>query len=236
MEEKLYETYAKKIQLLITGHRQEVKNIEDAINELNGSPRYSDFGKKELVDGLRKELKELNDSYTKELKDVIKKFCNEYGVVFQEDNENHTTELANTLKIIEMCGIQLTVDLLRDAIEPLKSSYKSLKMIRNLLDNKNSNPMLPERYEPKIFELMDDYMGTNNDVEKYSNQLDQIKGLLDYPELVSAGIWGLPGMTGNEINRVREDTRYSVLRLGDNMMDVGRLYELVSNEYPRFFK
>ena len=51
MSEKLYETYAKKVQLLLHNNdrKKELTDIVDNMMAVRKNPRYSDIGKEELL-------------------------------------------------------------------------------------------------------------------------------------------------------------------------------------------
>lgn len=234
MAEKLYETCAKQVQIIIQQHRQEAEKIGQAVQKVNADPRYSQQGKDELVAALRSELKELNKTKTKELKAVVTTFCNQYQVIHVDDGKADAQEVANALKVIDMCGYNLTADLLRSIAEPLKNSYTALKMLRELLDAKHDNSSLG--FAPDVLTLMDEYIGMNSEIIAYENVFESVKEVLDIPELCSAGIVGVPEINGTVVNRLVDATCYAVLTLGDNMMKVGQLYDSVYLEYPRLFK
>lgn len=234
MTEKLYETLAKEVLVIIHQHREEAKKIGDAVQKLNADPRYSDFGKEELLKKLREELNTLNQDKTKELKTVIQRFINEYQIVHTDDGKADPQVIANALKVIELCGFGLTTDLLRSVVEPLKNSYTSLKMIRSLLMTKTNDSVIG--FNPDVLALMDEYIGVNAEIITYENVFESVKELLDMPELVSAGVHGEPNYGSTVINYLLDSTPYCTLCLGDNMIKVGKLYDVVYLKYPRLFK
>lgn len=237
MAEKLYETLAKQVLVLVNQHKAEAEKIGQAVQELNTNPRYSDFGKNELVQKLREELKPLNESITNELKALVQQFVNEYQVVRADDGKADSQDIANALKVIEMCGNHITVEVLRTALEPIKGSYTTLNMIRSIFEMKNTNALANEAtYNPDCIELLDEYLGANCAVFNYEDAFATVKEVLDMPELVSAGIVGTPNYSGTVINNLVDNTPYCTHCLSDNMMKVGKLYESVSLEYPRLFK
>lgn len=237
MAEKLYETLAKQVLVLVNQHREEAEKIGQAVQELNTNPRYSDFGKNELVQKLREELKALNESKTKELKAAVQQFVNEYQVVRADDGKADSQDVANALKIIDMCGASITVEVLRTALEPIKGSYTTLKMIYSIFEAKNTRVLASEAaYNPECFELLNNYLGANNAVCNYEDAFATVKEVLDMPELLSAGIHGVPNYSGTVINNLVDNTPYCTHCISDNMMRVGKLYDSVSLEYPRLFK
>lgn len=236
-EEKLYETLAKQVLVIVNQHREEATKIGQAVQELNTNPRYSDFGKNELVQKLREELKALNESKTKELKALAKQFVKEYQVVRADDGKANSMDVANALKIIDMCGNSITVEVLRTALEPIKGSYTTLKMIRSIFEARQVNVIAVQAaYPPDCIELLDEYLGANCTVFNYEDAFATVREVLDMPELFSAGIVGIPNYSGTVINNLVDNTPYYTLCLSDNMMKVGKLYDSVSLEYPRLFK
>ncbi len=229
---KLYEELAKEVVVTINEHRDATKKVADAVQKVSTDRRYTDEGKNQLIDGLRDELKENNQTYTKKLKDIINLFLNKYQVTPVDDAAD-SLELANALKIIEMCGYSLTAELLRDAVEPLKNSYKSMNMIRSIIYAKSQGV---NQYSIEVLNLLDEYLGVNNDIIGYSELIDEIRSLLDVPELVSAGLRGTMSVQSTVLNDTCDTTPYCTLCLSDNMMKAGKMYEPLRLEYPRMFK
>lgn len=234
MAEKFYEECAKQVQIIIGQHRKEMKDIGDAVTKVNTDKRYTPTGKEQLIQGLRAELKDLNKTKTDEIKAVVTDFCNQYQMIHNDDGKSDSQAVANALKVIEMCGYGLTTEVLRNAVEPLKDSYTSMKMISSMLRAKAGNYGVT--YNSDVFDLMDEYMGINTELIAYEDIFESVRGVLDMPELVSAGIYGDPNYNGGFVNRLQDETRYSTLCLGDRMMEVGKMYDSASMKYPRLFK
>lgn len=121
--EKSYETYAKKALMLKHTHKQEAGKIRDTIGQIDSNQRLSDFGKREAIEKLKGEAGNLNKQFSDSIRGLIRQFCKEFGTSFAEDYADHSTDVANALKIIEMCGSKLTAELLHSIIEPLKGSH-----------------------------------------------------------------------------------------------------------------
>jgi uncharacterized protein YqgV (UPF0045/DUF77 family) len=243
MEEKLYETLAKEATLIIhdSDFVKGLKDITKNMMNVRTNKRYSDFGKEEMLKGMREEFTQKNKEQTEKLRDVIKRFCDAYGVTIPDDNKNHSAEIANVLQIIEICGMDLTVETLKTAIEPIKDSAKLLKMVRDILNTKKEQaPMGVKTYAHDIFTTIDEYLGMTEDMLAYVNNLSVVSSLLDVEELVKYVItddysYGVVS-NGGYIFGIRDVTSYPVICLGDNMMGIGKLYDRVSRENPRFFK
>ena len=237
MAEKFYETCAKQVVTIIHQHREGTKEIADAIQKLNTDRRYSEYGREELLKKLREELNTINQEKTNELKEVVQQFVNTYQINITDDGKADPQEVANALKVIEMCGTGLTVEVLRTALEPIKGSYTTLKMIQTILTSKNQRALAVEAtYSPECIILIDEYIGQTGAIIGYEDTFAEVKSALNVPLLVSDGLHGEPDYNGSVINRLLDTTPYITLCLSDSMMKVGKLYEQVSLEYPGFFK
>ena len=228
--EKSYETYAKKILIFVNGHKQEVKKIFDDMNKAIIDWRFSDDYRKEMVAELRGSLSTKNEKWSECIRGAVKQFCKEYSVSFAEDNADHSTEIANALKVIEMCGTGLTSELFRTTLEPLKSSYKALKIIHDVITIKSSK----SAYSPEITKIIYEYMGVNSEISAYMDRLKEIEEVADYPVLVNYDITNT-GYNGVYHFELREKTSYSVLATPDWMMEVGKQYEELAMKYPLMF-
>lgn len=234
--EKLYETCAKNVMLIIHQHREETKKVGQAVEKINSDKRYTPEGKQEFIQKLRQELKELNEKGTDEIKKEVNKFCQRYQII-HIDEKADSQEVANALKVIEMAGYKLTSELLRSVLEPLKESYSALKMIKELLDAKQSNAIVAETtFDSDVMMLMEEYLGGNAEIYKYEEAFNAVKEVLDAHHVVNAGIYGEPVYGSGTVNVLRDDTSYMTLCLCDNMMKVGKMYESLYLKYPNVFK
>ena len=179
----------------------------------------------------------INQEKTNELKEVVQQFVNTYQINITDDEKADPQEVANVLKVIEMCGTGLTAEVLRTALEPIKGSRSTLKMIETMFRSKNDRALaLEASYNPECIDLLDDYIGRTGAIIGYEDTFAEVKSALNVPLLVSAGLHGEPDYNGSVINRLSDTTPYITLCLSDSMMKVGKLYEQVSLEYPGFFK
>lgn len=237
MAEKLYETYAKQALTIVHQHRERTKEIADALQIVSTDRERSEYGKDRSVERLRNELNELNQEKSDELKEVVQQFVNTYQINITDDEKADPQEVANVLKVIEMCGTGLTAEVLRTALEPIKGSRSTLKMIETMFRSKNDRALaLEASYNPECIDLLDDYIGRTGAIIGYEDTFAEVKSALNVPLLVSAGLHGEPDYNGSVINRLSDTTPYITLCLSDSMMKVGKLYEQVSLEYPGFFK
>lgn len=229
--EKSYETYAKKILIFMNTHTQEAKKIFDTANKIATNQRFSDFGKKEALDALKVQLAELNKQFSDSIRGAVKQFCKEYGVSYAEDNADHTADIANALKIMEMVGTNLTGDLFRTAIEPMKGSYRALKIVQEILVSKANTG---NAYSDEIKKIIYEYIGVNSEIAAYMDRLKEIEEVADYPVLVNYELANT-GYNGAYRFELRETTTYSVYATPDWMMEVGKMYEELAMKYPLIF-
>ena len=239
MSEKLYETYAKKVQVLLhnNGRKKELTDIVDNRMAVRKNPRYSDIGKEELMKDMREEFANKNKAWTEALREVIQDFCNKYGVEVPDDGESHSVEVANVLKIIDMCGFDLRADILKAALEPVKNSGTVLKMISDVMYTKQKTSSIGS-YQSEVLDLLNDYLGMNNEMLTYSDTLESITSLLTRERLIDYSIQDdyQYGVENGTRLVIQENTPYSVYCLGDNMMKVGKMHDEIKQTDTRFFK
>lgn len=223
--EKLYETCAKEVLTIRKEHTDGVSRVIQAYQKVSTDKRYTLEGKAELADKLRAELSDLNSEKTDELKDVITKFCEQYKVV-RANEKADAQEIANALKVIEMCGKSLTVDTLKSVVEPLVNSHSSLQMISNVL--------LVKGVTHEVIDYINELVDGNEDIISYESDFESISSLLDKDVLLGGTLsQGFVAGVGAEFY---DHTPYEVFSLGDTMMRIGKLQEVLRLQYPRLFK
>lgn len=239
MAEKTYEVYAKKVQLLLhdSDRKKELSDIVDSMMDVRKNPRYSEVGKEELMKGLREEFAKKNKDWSEALREIIQDFCDKYSVKVPDDGESHSVEVANVLKIIDMCGTDLSASILKTALEPVKNSGMVLKMISDVIDARQKSSATGG-YKNEVLGLLNDYLGMNAEMISYDDTMKSITSLLTRDELVSYSIQDdyQYGVENGICLILQDDTTYSVWCLGYNMMNVGKMYDQISQTNARFFK
>lgn len=231
---KSYDEYKEKMLIFFGAHREEATKIENRVNEIAVDKLSSDYAKQQAFTNLKTELAEQNASFSDSIRGLVKKFCKEFSVSFKEDNADHAADIANALKVIEMCGTGLTGDLFRQVLEPLKGSYKALKVINDVLVVKWSIPATAALYAPEISTIISDYMGSNAEINEYVDRLKEIEAVSDYPVLSEFEIVNT-AYNGALHFEVRNKTLYSVGVLPDEMVAIGKMYEEFAMKYPLMF-
>lgn len=222
---ELYENCAKEVLVTIDQFNKGVQKVSDAFQKLQTDKRYTPNGKKEIAGKLNDELKELSSEKSQELKDIITKFAKTYRVNPIDENAE-SQDVANVLKVIEMCGNNLTVEVLENALRPLMASQSSLKMVEGVLTSKI--------HTGAVYDYITELVNGNNTVFVYQSYFDQLDELLNADTLLSAYLPnGLAGATGSG---VVDNSRYEVYALGDTMMEIGKRYASLKANNPRMFR
>lgn len=240
MEEKLYETCAKNVKILMNGVqlKNDLNKILQTMQGVQVNQRLTDFGKEEALTDLREEFAERCKKQSEKIRAEIRIFCAKYAAEIPDDGENHSVEVGNILQVINTMGFDLTVETLKTIIEPIKDSGRLLKMVYDILKTKNINtPAEVGSFDPDIFTLLNEYLGINNEMLSYVDEYEKVRELLDVDVLVQWQVFDdYEYGTSGTILRMRDATPYSVLCLADNMMNVGKMYDQINSNNPRFFK
>lgn len=210
--------------------------IKNTANFAIVNKRLSDFGREEAIKNLRKELSNLNKSFSDSIRQIIKNFCKEYSIQFKEDNKDHNIEIANALKVIDICGTNLNGEILKPILESLKTSHKALKLISDILATKKNSYTTPIAEAIEVDNIMSDYMGSNSEINEFINRLNDIEAVAEYPVLCNYSMTGSFDLYGeNQFFDVQNVTPYSVDRLPEEITSVGKMYEELAMKYPLIF-
>ena len=236
---KLYEECAKNIRLLLNDvqFKNDLNEKLETMQDTLKNQRLSDFGKEEVLANIRKEFADRCKEKSEKIRAEIRRFCSEYEFEVPDDGKSHSVEVANVLQVIDMMGVNLTVETLKTVIEPIKESGRLLKMVYDILKTKSLNiPAEVGSISPDIFFMLDECLGTNNEILSYADEFEKVSCLLDADSLVEWQVFDDYGYgVSGRIFRMRDVTGYGVLCLPDNMMNVGKMYDRIKLTNPRFF-
>lgn len=221
----VYEECAKNVVTITKDYCDQFANIAEALELNKKSDKLTTSGKMDAVDKLREELDTLNQKESDKLREVITTFCNRYQVC-KTNEKADAGDIANALKVIEMCGSGLTVDVLKNVAEPLLNDYGSLKMLDGILRTKGCGT--------EVLDYMMELTGGNYDVLTYESHFEMISTLLNTESIFNGSI--PQGSVMGELPGITDGLRYEVFALGDAMMQVGKLHEELKVKYPRMFK
>lgn len=230
--ERTYENYATKAEAIIKNFEDEVKEAQETGCEAMLDWRFTPEGKAENLKGIKAGLQEKVDNLTKLFKENARKFCNEYKVALPNDGKSHTEDVANALKVIDMVGFNLTPDILKSIMEPLKHSYTNMKLINDVITAKGNNAVAEGiGYDEAIYKTLFEYMGVNTSAIEYLNKLKEVEDIENIPGFsFSVAVYG-----GATPIAITPDVPYFYLTLPDTMKELGKMYATLENEFSELF-
>ena len=178
---KYIDEYTKPIDTFLQAFEQDIKEAADAVNKVYSNVRLSEIGKQEARKEILAALEKNAKTYTERIKEAAQDFYNDYSVAMPEDNKDHSAEVANALKVIDMLGEKLTPEILKGVLDPLKTSFKNLKLISDIITAKVDNVAIPPHIAEEILLVVAQYADTGNGFMDYINYLIDIKDIVDDP-------------------------------------------------------
>lgn len=205
---------------------QKLKEYGEAISKLALDRRFTPEGKQEFISTMMGEVAKTCEQYNTLIKKLVEEYC-EYMAIEMPDKPVDDTAVANALKIIDMTGYNLTGEILRTAIEPIKDSFKTVRMIENIISVKESVKAFPM----DVHSVLRDCTYQFSDVHDYLDMYDKIKGFLDIERPLSYQEQG-------DINgsfSLAAHVPYSTLVMPNWIYDLGVMYSRLESKYPLVF-
>lgn len=235
---KKYEEFAAQVTGCHSLFQSEVKKQADALNKINADWRWSPKGKEEQKQKVFDSLQASADNMTAVVKEACKRFLAEYGITLPEDNKDHSIDIQNALKIIDLLGFDLDVKNLNNILNPLKGSFRNIKTIVDVIRAKDHNGQ-PEvagvklHYSPDVLRTLDEVSGLNTSVYDYLDFISNIQEIIDNP----AGYRFEADTVGNApVTYIRDVIPYSFLACPDWMKEAGEKYAVLENQFSGIFK
>lgn len=235
---KKYEEFAAQVTGCHTLYQGEVKKYNDTLNKINADWRWSPKGKEEKKEAILAELQTTADNMTKLVKEACKRFMAEYGISLPEDNKDHSIDIQNALKIIDLLGFDLDVKNLNNILNPLKGSFRNMKTIVDVIRAKDHNgqpevPGVKLHYTPDVLRTLDEVSGLNTSVYDYLDFISNIQEIIDNP----AGYRFEADSVGNApVTFIQDVIPYSFLACPDWMKEAGEMYAVLENQFTGIFK
>lgn len=235
---KKYEEFAVQVTGCNTLFQGEVKRQADTLNKINADWRYSPKGKEEQKKKVFDELQASADHLTKVFKEACSRFMAEYGITLPEDNKDHSLDIQNALKIIDLLGFDLDEKNVTNILNPLKGSFKNLKTILDVIRAKDQNESfvaagVKNHYSPEVMRVIDEVSGLNTDVYEYIEFIGNIQDIIDNP----AGYrFEAETVSNAPVTVIRDYIPYSFLACGDWMKEAGERYAILENQFSSLFK
>lgn len=229
--EKNYEIYATQVQGCNKLFTDEVKRIADECTKVMGDFRYSEQGKEEKKREHFAALNAIADNLSRVCKEAIRHFCDDFRVSLPEDGKDHSRDIENALKIIELLGVNLDVQNFQNIMNPLRGSFRSMKVIADLLEAKNKGGA---NYDSAIMKKLYEYMGGNGRVFDYLHIFEIIESIIG-----STGDrygFSVTSYGNASVIRIQERIPYDFLACADWMKQAGKEYAALEEEFSDVFK
>lgn len=238
--EKLYVECANRIKAAIAARDVKLNEYREAVAMISANEKLSDIGKKDLRDEIIKEIEKLNAEATENVKAAVKDFRKEYTIEVKTDGKDHQSDIANALKVIEMCGAGLTGDLLRGVLEPIKNDYPSMKIIKDVLEIRFYKAIeTADSYSEEIRKIVFEYIGTNVEIDEFNSRMKAVEDAVNaeiVPVLFETSIYSRTTSHENTVWEITDRTGYTVYNMIDDILAVGKMYEELAEKYPLLFK
>ena len=233
--ERNYEQISKVVEFIIEQFNNDVKETEDAACKVLADWRFSAADRENAVQDLYKDLQEKADEYTKKIKEAAKDFCDTYRVKLPSDNKEHSMDIANALKVIDMLGFNLTAETLKTILEPIKNSYKHMKIIHDVITTKNvsASSLAGVQYEPAVISTIQEYLGLNTNVYDY---LDAFNDIEEISKVDGYRLGFSKEKYSANVVSITPNIPYSMFVLPDAMIRAGEMYATLENEFSKLFK
>ncbi len=229
--EKNYDVYAAQVKACNNLFEDEVKRIADECTKVMSNRLYSEEGREAKKREHFAALNAIADNMTKVFKEAVRHFCNDFRVVLPEDGKDHGKDIENALKIIEMLGFDMDVNNLKNIMNPLRGSFRSIKIIVDLMEAKNRSVV---NYDPAVMKTLYEYLGINSRVNDYLNLFGTIESIIDK----DGDKYGFDvlGYSNASVIKMQARIPYDFLACADWMKDAGAEYAALEEEFSDVFK
>ena len=236
MKIKNFEDYAKRAETFNSVFEGTVKEAADNMTKVSGDWRFSDKGKAEKKRELIAELNTNASNLTDIFKGAVKAFCDDFSIQLPEDGADHGKDIENALRVIDMLGFSLDEKNLANIIEPLKGSFRSMKMIFDIIDTKQKSALEngSSGFSTDVVSKLYSYMGINTSVMNYIDALNNLKTVSETPG--SGYRFIITSYPNAPVTRIQAAIPYEFLACADWMREVGEQYADLEGEFSSLFK
>lgn len=126
--------YKEQLKQILSKFNALKNTVKKKIDDINQSDRYSQEYKAQLIQQAKDEAKAMQDQLTKDalkiIDDAKNKILGERTEVSKD--QAYDLKLSNVLKILEMVGADMTVEELKDLVQPFEADYNTMKILRTI--------------------------------------------------------------------------------------------------------
>ena len=237
MEPKNYEKYANQVDAFNGMFETSVKKCADDLTQSLLDRRYSEFGREELKKKKFAEIDAICDNMNNATREAVKRFIADFSINLPDDEQNHSIDIENALKVIDMLGFAMDVRNLQNILQPLKGSYRAMKTVLDVMRVKNEtgasglNPA-ENHYSNDVISMLDEYTGINSRVTDFFSIMDKINEIIDNP---FGYRYEVKQYSNTTIVEIVEIIPYSFLSCPDWMREAGEMYATLENEFASLF-
>lgn len=231
--ERDYEKFISQVEECNHLFEEEVKKTADEATKIMADWRLSEQGKQEQKEKQFAALNDTANKLTTVFKTVVKRFCDDFRVILPEDEKDHGKDIENALKIIDMLGMELDEKNLENIMNPLRGSFRSMKMIVDLIEAKNKTGLAGAQYSPKVMEALYGYMGINTRVADYVDRFSNIQGIIGI--IGNAYRFTCTSYPNASIVTLQAQIPYAFLACADWMRAAGCEYAVLEGEFCNLF-
>lgn len=234
---KSYEKYASQVKGFNAIFQETIKKKAQEINEKSSDWRLSPSGKQDAVKKIFDEISLICENMNNAFYEAVKGFCAEYVIVLPDDKKDHSTDIENALRVIEILGYNLDEKNLKNILEPLKGNYKALKTVLDVMRVKNETGLsgfvaADNHYNGDVMQIIDEYSGINTSVSDLFMTMENIEAI---PENKTGYGFDAGQVGDSTIFVVTDKIPYSFLACSDWMIEAGRGYESLQKELSTLF-
>ena len=232
MDEKKYLKYAEQIEGCNRLFDDEVARVADSITQTISDWRLSERGKEQKKKDSFAALNKTAEMIAKIAKKSVADFCNDYAIDLPEDGADHSKDIENGLKIIDMLGFNLDVVNLANVMNPLLGSFRSTKTIVDLMLTKGKASS-EVGYSPEVISKLYEYTGINSKVGDYLNLFNNICDILKNPYDIYR--FEVTSRSNATLVTLQPIIPYDLLACSDWMRKCGSEYAALESEFSSLF-
>lgn len=234
--EKAYEKYVTQVKGLNTLFAESVKRVADELNEKLTDWRLSERGREEQRKKKVDELNAICENMNNVLREAVKHFLTEYAIGLPDDGEDHSKDIENALRVIEMLGFDLDVKNFDNIITPLQGNYRAMKTVLDVMRVKNESGLsglAMQHYNNAVMNKLDEYTGVNSRVTDFLEIMDNIADVVDSPVGYRYENTRISNAT---VIQIVDIIPYSFLSCPDWMTEAGEMYAQLEDEFTALFR
>ncbi len=234
--EKNFEKYAVQVKGLNTLFSESVKRVADELNEKLTDWRLSERGREEQRQKKVDELNAICENMTNVFREAVKHFLTDYAIGLPDDGEDHSKDIENALRVVEMLGFDLDVKNFDNIITPLRGNYRAMKTVLDVMRVKNESGLsgiAMQHYSNDVMNKLDEYTGINTRVTDFLEIMDNIADIVDSP---IGYRYEYNRFSNTTVIEIVDIIPYSFLSCADWMIEAGEMYAQLEEGFAALFR